>query len=476
MTVENEGDLKQFTVHFFNNLKCDTLWENEVLIVDKVPQGFEELFGKKAPYHLVFDRSKENEHTELVARGSSLLKVMAMYLEHRGETTLLKILFEVDPKKLIEQTVRLQNCEIGRVNSSEQYKPILRFTFLTTLQYLNEKENIMTSLYVADGQIINFDDSKYKTIEGKKEDLSVKDIKKEYAVAKEKLKEIISPRIQEVGLELKNKLELEIQRVKDHHSHQSGEIDEEMKNNEKQIAQLEKQKFKAKDELAKNNIDAKIEKLKEETVQLQNNSLRDKIQKEEAFFIQDEVHKHSLNLDTKLMNTTIFYYPLFSFDALVQNKQASRHLPILFNPLARTMSDVQCEGCKKQIRDVVLCSGGHISCDSCMRTCGDCREQFCITCLSRSCACCGKKLCKKCALKCSKCGKTVCREHIHKNAINARHMCMNCLTNCPSCGSFVEREQLKKCARCGHQQCEKCARQEMIRTRGQSSCKSCSKF
>lgn len=463
-------ELKEFSENFFRNLGAAIENKENSILVTNVPGSFENFYGKKSPYQLVFDRVFEEEETDLIARGSYMLKAMMQYLDTLGQTTLLQLQFNFDPKEIFQRGYSLQNCSLPAIKLDKKFSSFLRFTFSSTLQYLNEKEQIVTPVYVSDGKVIDFDLNLHSTIEGRREDITLKDVKNEFAIAKEELKKHLEQPVKKISQELEKRLAAEIERVKKHHENQIKEIDDSVRAAHDQIVQLEKQQKKSQD---KKIIESKIAKIKEEISELMKPEAKEKILKEQDFFVQDEIHKHSLNVDTRLLNTTIIYYPIFTFEVTLQNPTASKRVFVEFDPLKQQLGEIKCDSCEKELRELRLCSGGHVSCSNCLRACGDCREQFCIRCLDKRCSVCGSMLCRKCAKKCSKCGNIVCSRHMGRNSINARHLCNNCLTSCPSCEASVEKEQIVSCRKCGHRHCEKCSRQTLIKTRGKSSCERC---
>src|SRR3989344_6559798 len=98
------AELKEFTASFFKNLGAKTTWQGNTLQVEKIPHDFEDFFGKRSPYKLVFDRGEETNETELIAKGSFLLKAIALYLEKKGQTTLLKMR-TLDPKEMLKHKI-----------------------------------------------------------------------------------------------------------------------------------------------------------------------------------------------------------------------------------------------------------------------------------------------------------------------------------------------------------------------------------
>jgi hypothetical protein len=467
--------LRDFTLQFFKNLNCEVSFENDILLVKNVPANFEKEFGKRAPYHLVFERALLNEQTELVSAGSSLLQVMAHYLENLGQTSILKMNFEMNPQEILQRVFQFNNCTISSVSVSEKYVGFIRFTFVTTLQYLNKREQLTNEFFVSDGKIVDFDIKKYKLTEGKSEDIHIKNVKNEYELAKEAVKKAIQKKIISTSEDMKIKLEKEVLRIKAHYANRTKEMDDDFLKVKNQIASAENEYSKAKDN-SKAKIKQKIEKLRAELPKLENKELREKIISEEKFFINDEIHKHSLSVDTKLFNTSIIYYPRFIWSAALQNSAILKRVSFECEPLQQQVSEIHCDSCSNSIRKISLCSGGHVSCDSCLRKCFDCGKEFCLRCLQSSCSVCGKKMCKSCTQKCGDCQKSVCKNHLNKNSISGKYVCTHCSIRCPKCSSVVNQRNIKKCPKCGREQCEKCSRSEYIRTRGQSSCSNCTKF
>ena len=470
MVSEKEGIIK-FAEEFFKNLKAEYIWENETLVVNKVSKDFETFSGKKSPYYLVFDAEKEGDNTELLTKGSYFLKAMASYLDNSGQTTLLKIDFNYDVREELSKYLNFKNCSITNVTKKEDHKNFLRFTFLTTFSFLNEREQIMNSIFVEEGKIIDFDLSKYQTIEGKKQDVELGDVKQEYNLAREKLKEILQPKIGEVGEDLNKRLEKEIERIKSHYASQLNEGGDELKKHLEEIQELEKERETALEE-DKIKIDIKLKKLKENIAVLKDEKRKEELRKEEQFFISDEIHKHSLNIDNKLMNTSIVYYPIFNYTLTLGGREGRRMLDLKYHPITKELSKIKCESCKKEIKDIILCGSGHVICRDCVSICGECGKEYCKDCVSKTCSLCGKKLCRKCISKCSSCGKYYCKSHIGKSL--GKELCSNCIRKCSSCGKSVEKSSIKRCS-CGRELCEQCFAHETVRVEGKIACKNCSR-
>lgn len=424
--METKEHIKTFCIGFFKNLKSEVEEKEDIIEVKNVPKEFEEFYGKKSPYSLVFDPEKNNDNAELIVKGSYLLKAMTKYLENHGQTTLLKMNFEIDPKEELKKYLRLKNCEIANYTKIVQNDFIIRFTFQTTFQYLNEKEQILNSIYVYNNEVVeNFDPSNFPLIEGKKEDMIIKDFKEPYSIAKSYLKSLLENKTNQVSNLLSKKLEKEINRVKEHYASQITENDNLLMKHQEQLTALELQLPKSLDKESK-QISQKIKRLKETIESLKKSDAIDKLKKEEDFFINDEIYKHGLGINNKLINTTIIYYPIFKFSLFIKNNLGGTMINMEFNPLFKKLSPIKCESCKKEIKEIFLCETGHLSCNNCLGRCIHCGGDFCTNCLNRICDICSTRICRRCAVRCLSCGKYICKNHMTRNPKTGRQVCTTC--------------------------------------------------
>jgi hypothetical protein len=433
--MSESEEIKNFTVSFFTNLKANLFWDNggKKLTVTTVPESFEKFYGKRAPYEIVFSASDTNNNEELMVTGSFMLNCMKEFLQDKGQTTLVKLDFNLDSEDELQKYIRLKNCQITSLTKKPSYDWLVRFTFLTTFQYLNEKEQLMNPIYVKGRDIVKFDLDSYKTAEGKKEEINIKDIKIQYNFAKDYLKTLIQPKIEKVSEILNKKLEKELERVNQHYLNQIKEDSDNLIKSERQIKELEDQlanpqKNPALDlEFAK----VRVRRLNETIDNLKSIKRKEDLKKEQEFFIKDETNRHSLGVDNKIMNTTIVYFPIYSYSAYLKNHDATRIFNVVYNPLTKDISKINCEVCSKEIKELYLCSAGHISCGGCLRACLECQKEYCTNCLKISCFSCGKKLCKKCAKKCVLCGKYKCKAH------------MPTISHCQTCLSKASTNSLR---------------------------------
>lgn len=435
------SEIKEFVLGFFKNLNCE-IEDGESLVIKTAPKEFEEFIGRKAPYILVFDR--EREGASFIGKGSMFLKNMVDFLENRGQTSIVKILFNFEEDK-IKKVFKYGNCEFFSLNKKASYNIIIGFNFSTTLQYLNEKEQINNSIFIENGEVIKLELEKYAVEEGRKEEAKAGEIKKEYELAKEELRRMIEKDIASRGASLEKKLEKEKERIKKHYEKLGREIEDETEKIKKKIdGEKDKEKIDKLNNLLKSlNIEEKKKQMK----------------KEEEFFISDEEHKHSLNIKNKLRSTIIIYYPIYNLELNVQKKNIKRKIDLVYDPKKATLSLPVCGECGEEIREIFLCSNGHISCKKCLRKCMSCGEAYCKNCL-RKCERCERESCNKCMSKCLKCGKLVCKNHIVKDKFSGREYCDSCLKRCSSCGEYCEKDKFKQCESCGREACFACSRKQ----------------
>jgi len=381
--MEQIENIKKFSEGFFKSLNAETVWSGEILLVKNVPESFEKFYGKKSPYNLIFEKDSSTEG-EFVGNGSFILNCMKEFLENKGQSTIIKIKFDFNSEEEINRNFYLKNCLISNISRSERHEFIEMFTFLTVFQYLNEKEQLVNQIYIKDGKIIDFNIEKYQTADGKKEDLESKEMREDYNIAKAKVREIIEPKIVKIGEMLDKKLEKEVARIKNHYSAIVKENDGVKKESEEKIEQTKK---------------------------------------EEKFLIDDEERRHALGVNTKLINTAIIYYPIYKFGCFLKNDDSARATEFIYDPMEKEFNVFNCNSCKREIRELNLCAGGHLSCEHCLRFCESCRKNYCMSCLDKTCYECGRRLCRKCAARCLKCGKTKCRSHMATSSV-----CEKCAT------------------------------------------------
>lgn len=439
-------DLRRFAHSFFSNLGCTLREDNECLIVSSLPSEFESAYGKQGPYRLNFNAA--HAEGELVARGSFLLKTMTSYLEQRGQTSLVKLVFDQDYLSAFKRSFVFKKCELVSITKTPRYVPIYVFSFSTTFQYLNEKEQVMNTLAVHNGEVIPFFLEQYAYEQGDPRDVSLEESKPSYDKAKQALKERIESRITDISHVLDEKLAQETARIKEHYTHHLAERQTSIARLREQLANLSPQMP---------SFAQRKERLMEGLATLELPDFEARLVQEQEFALRDESYKHALNISTKLVSTTVVYYPIFSIGLVLKNSDVSRTFVVSYNPLTNDFAEpVVCEHCKHSLREIFLCSSAHVTCANCFDSCATCSRGVCSLCMKKTCSQCARKVCKRCATRCSFCWKDVCKNHLRTNYATGTEGCLGCLKPCSRCQLFGDTTHLRRQAN-GSLVCLKCA-------------------
>lgn len=459
-----ENEIKKFSLDFFRSLKCQIEEFGDLLIINNIPEQFEKFSGKKGPYKLAFRaKSSEQEDIELVTSGSFLLKAMRDYLEDRGKTSLFKIEFLPNDEEIFKKIKINEDYLVKKPRIS--YEGFTKFSFLTAFQYLNEKEQIITPICISGEEIIEFDQEKYNLIEGRKGEYNARELNFEYDIAKNKLREILSSKIDKISKELHEKLEVEIKRVEKHHEAQINEIDEEYEKIKNELNEVENQLVKANDKDRMRLIARRI-KLKENLKKAEENfEIKSKIESEKNFFINDEKHKHSLNIGNKLINTSVIYYPIFSYTLEINKNKIRREIIIEFDPFKEIVSEINCEISGEKLSEISMCSGGHIVSNKFIKNCLSCMKEVCPKCQKKTCEISGKETCKDCVEKCRNCSKNILKDYVKMNNLSGESGCISCLTRCENCGEYSDKSRFKKSENYGKVVCAKCLNKHFFKDR-----------
>ncbi|HLC31890.1 MAG TPA: hypothetical protein VJK51_04435 [Candidatus Nanoarchaeia archaeon] len=463
-----ENPLKSFTLNFFENIKASIKWEKNVLEITSVPKDFETLFGKRAPYLLIFNPEDISPNAELISPGSLLITSMKRFLEDKAKTTLQKI--NVDPSftDIITASFSLKNASFSNITKNKSYSSLIRFTFATVFQYLNEKEQLLNFITYEKDSIANIDIDEFELIEGKASEIQLPNVDALYPTAKEHLKSLLQPKVHEIAKNLKVKLEKEQQRIKHHYENQKRELQLQQDKIQLQLVELEKQPTPEKNTLLR------IERLKESLKELQRPELKQNVEKEEQFLLKDESQKHGLAMNTRLLNTSIIYYPTFSIQGYIKNADTTRYIKLSYNPLKKQLSPLPCESCTTLLKEIILCSGAHIICPSCAALCPSCAKPSCKNCLKKSCTTCHRPACKTCLIRCSSCSLTQCKHHFP--SLSPKPLCQSCSVSCSSCGKVEEKSAQKPCNSCRRSYCATCQKSSLFSLNGKSLCIKCSQL
>ncbi len=443
--------VKKFVVGFFESLKCGVRWDEDVLVVENVPRGFEDLMGKSAPYRLSFER---NGKGEFAGKGSIVLDSILKFLKDGGKTTILKIDLNCDAEAEIRKRLSFNNCELQSLGKSYRNNFFSRFSFVVNFNYLNEAERVVEEIFVHNGEVVSGDLNGYTVVEGEKLSVDKRQVKESYGVAGKELQEILGKKTGEISGDLREKLEEEVERIRGHYDKQLAELGGDLNGKLERVRDLELG-LRASGEEGRDILRGRLERAKKCLLKAGDDEVRTRVVKERELTIQDVMQKFSLNVDKKLVNTTVIYYPVFMFKLCLGSEKSKRLVEMSYDPLTKTLSGLDCEGCGNEIRSLNLCEGGHISCGECLDSCGECGKKFCVKCLKRSCVGCGRKLCRDCVKMCLGCGKYACRTHMRRDCVSGEERCVSCLRACLRCHGMSQEKFFGEAAD-GSKVCQKC--------------------
>ncbi len=445
--------IRKFVEEFFRNLKCDVREEEDIIVVDNIPKSFVDLVGRDAPYKLCF--SKGEEGLDFVGKGSQMLATIVKYLEGAGKATILRIDFEVDPEVEIRKKLALRNCEIDSLTKGYKNNFFSRFSFVTSFNYLNESNRVLSEIYIHEGGVVEGDLSGYCVVDGDKLEVDSNRVKLDYEIARVRCIKLVEDKQKEIGDVLKEKVEMEIARIREHYDKQLKELGGDLNGKLEKIRDVEVG-LRTCDDEERDSLRKKLERLRVGIVKNGDDEVVDKVLREREMTIGDAMQKFSLNVNRKLVNTTVIYYPVFNFNLFLKgDRESSRFVEVSYDPLTKNFSGLDCEVCAKRLDRVNLCDGGHICCEDCLDRCGECGGVFCVKCLRRSCKVCGRKLCKSCVKMCLTCGGSVCATHLRTDCVSGEERCVSCLRACLRCHGMSEEKYFGE-ALDGSKVCEKC--------------------
>jgi hypothetical protein len=325
------NNVKEFILEFFKD--CKIKEEKGVLTISGVPHDFEELFGKKSPYKLVFDVDSyaKIDDSELITQGCYFLTAIRDYFINKGQTSLSKLNIKLDLQKL-NKDKKFKNSKILKVEL-ETNNFLKEFNFLSICQYLNDKKQLTNKFLVKDNQLIDLDMKKFSIVKGNKEQISIINLEKSYDLVKRKLDLQIKKDTKGIILKLNKKLEKEIHRIKDYYSKQIKEKDEEIEKCGQKIKLLEN---KVKHTFYDRDIDTFNRMIRESKVRLEmlkKKNYKQRLKTEENFHLNDEIEKNTLSIKNILINVTIYYYPIYTLSVLKNGKKSIVKYDPLFDKI-----------------------------------------------------------------------------------------------------------------------------------------------
>jgi hypothetical protein len=391
--------LRQFTVKFFSQLGANVLDNGETISVSGIPLKFQKFYGKNEPYTIAFDSKYSSLSIEVVTSESYLLKTMRSYLDNTGESVLQRLKFNLPIDSILKDKLTLRNCTISKINTNLSYLPILKFTFQTSYKYMNDENKIVTDIFIDSKMVIEPDFKMFIIDSLKDKNFDISEIKENYELAKNKLRDRIESKTKEISIMLENGLSNEIKRIEEHNLQQIKEVD----------TQINKAKAR--------NINFDVSNYEAQKKQAIN---------EKNLQIQNEEKKYSLKISTKLLTTSVIMRPIYNLEVFFKTKEVTRLIVFNFDPLYNRFNLPSCDDCKNEISEIVLCNGNHVVCKNCGDYCEDCGQISCIQCLKNKCVVTHRKLCKQCGTNCIKCRAFKHKRFFVKDSVGRYLICTNC--------------------------------------------------
>ena len=464
------SEVENFVVKFFQSLGAEVIEQGEIVEVNKIPVLVSGGLGIGEKVMFTSSPEKAKEGVILISKASRLVKAIQEYISSQGAMSLLKMQVPFDYKKFASDNLKMNGCEVVGVSCRNLFENIIKFNFVTAYQYLNESEVLKTEVLIGKEGVIDKKLPDYQLIDGRKDESELPEIKKEYELAKNKVREIIKEYTNKVSATVQNKLTKEINRIDKHYAQLTKEDEQGYERAKKIVGELNE---KAK----KEDVSERMNRAKEQLSKAEEHKAinSQKSNGEREALINQEKRKHALSISTKLAHTSIIYYPVFDVVLSLRSNEVRRAVSLKFNPVENKTELPVCESCGKGSSSLFLCNSAHISCENCLRACIDCRQKTCVKCLKNECAYCGRKPCAKCVQRCRSCFKYLCQNHSLVDSINGGVRCKECSHQCPSCGKASDKKDFAKCAKCGKECCKACVRRVFAERNIQTLCFKCAK-
>lgn len=419
-------NIKEEILNFFEGLKCDINIVGDTAFIGNIPYNIQKMLNIKDKIELNFSDSKNDK---FIDNNSKLYIDIKNLVKKSSSKTLLKIDFEFPSN--IKNKINLRNCSVDKIEKVLENNYFSKFKFLTSFRYLNKIEQVTNELFIFEGKIINGDLSGYDVKEGDGSDIYTEHLSSDYDIAKNKLKEILSPKIEEVSYKLTKDFSLESHRIENHYNKLIEEIE---LNKNRLLSRL--------NDATESNDKEKEIKLKEAIELFDKNSNLENLKKEKNLALSSEKIKFGLDVDNKLINTSVIYYPIFKIYLNLSDAGFSKKIEAIYDPLKDSVNSFFCDACGSELEEINICHGGHLSCSSCLHTCGECFKRYCRKCFSGVCESCGKLICKNCTRECSGCKKLYCKSCMRSSDLTGGEKCVNCIGYCPICHKSSDKKRM----------------------------------
>lgn len=162
--------------------------------------------------------------------------------------------------------------------------------------------------------------------------------------------------------------------------------------------------------------------------------------------LEEAKEKYRFVGEVELCNVRTILLDVTEASVVLSHRGTRRVLSLQYDALGSGQQPVTCEVCGAQTPEPVLCFGGHLAGEECVRGCAFCDRVHCRQCISMQGA----------IATCGTCARTVCPDHVEIDALNRDPYCPDHIHSCAICSRTVGPEYVRTCRTCEQRYCAVC--------------------
>ncbi|OQY28847.1 MAG: hypothetical protein B6244_06035 [Candidatus Cloacimonetes bacterium 4572_55] len=423
-------DIRSFTTYFFTHFGGE-LTEDGGQILVQLPEPLQEFFGKKS-LCLAFHPQNITEDSDLVTHGSFMLQKMSEYLEDRGTASSVELPINYTEKEKVPSELTFLNAESTKNRRVRSTKNGFIFNFL--IDYVSDEKvgEIFSVGIDSDGNAWQPPDTRVRLVEPRS--VPSADLHEGYEKAQLLVEERIKKKGADLEKEILHRLFRQINRLDSFYTEQIEDV----------RTRRGRRSLQDSEELA------------------------ERLRQEFDLKVNEEKENHRLRVHVGLLSYQIWRVPFYNYELDFKlttdaNTETDSALPdeTVRIELERNLYDTKlvfpsCFVCENPTHKVLLCQGGHATCEHHTRQCVQCGVWQCEKCGVDDCAECQETICEKCGEKCRICHKTLCRTHRLTCHISKDTVCPDCSHICKECGKLISTQHSEKCETCQGDVCHNC--------------------
>lgn len=448
---------KELTLGFLDQIKA-SVKESEGIYSITIPQEFSTLFGGNTK-RITFDQEIAATHScDLVVPASKFLSVIMEEIKKQAPVVVGSVICEsVDPLQFLNK-IKSHNCTINMQSSSKIKKFGIRFYFnitlksihsISQLQWLDisldtlDQLNFPTLLKLEPIDLTNFEspDNKVDVAYAK----SIQIVQTEIESMARKYVELTRNKIQN-DVEIVNRLcNKRIDEAKEDLNH----VKLQLKDYDRKIRNARNSQTMAKHAEQREKIASKLKEQENEVVDRTIALTRERDNK-----IAEIETRYKPTIEFSLVAAQLYVFDILDCNLLLKNEKLEKQITTTFiSPILTFM--IKCELCENTTDSIHLCINSHMSCDSCILHCINCKADLCINCKAELTPCyiCKEGLCTACIGKCKFCSEISCSKHSMKCNHCSEMMCFFCQGQCAICSKISCNPSLQNCSACHDEIC-----------------------